>query len=73
MKAFYTTTSKQVLDIHEEARRIHETHKAGTSTQPSTGVGSTAPPLSSDVHTVSTTDATTTGGAPKTAEAPTVV
>lgn len=26
--AFYTTTSKQVLDIHEEARRIAEAHKA---------------------------------------------
>ena len=31
MKAFYTTTSKQVLDIHEEARRIHETHKAAAA------------------------------------------
>ncbi|KAI0770581.1 hypothetical protein C8Q74DRAFT_1218872 [Fomes fomentarius] len=73
VKAFYTTTSKQVLDIHEEARRIHETHKtstSGTGTQPSTGVGSTAPPLSSDVHVVSAADATPTS---KTAEAPTVV
>jgi len=26
--AFYTTTSKQVLDIHEEAKRIQEQHKA---------------------------------------------
>ncbi|KAI0754584.1 hypothetical protein C8Q80DRAFT_1139845 [Daedaleopsis nitida] len=72
VKAFYTTTSKQVLDIHEEARRIHENHK-NTGTPASTGVGSTAPPLSSEVHTASTADSTTTGGAPKTAEAPTVV
>ncbi|KAI0917513.1 hypothetical protein AcW2_007627 [Taiwanofungus camphoratus] len=28
VKAFYTTTSKQILDIHEEARRIAATHKA---------------------------------------------
>jgi hypothetical protein len=25
---FYTTTQKQVQDIHEEARRMAETHKA---------------------------------------------
>ncbi|KAG8959129.1 hypothetical protein FRC03_008420 [Tulasnella sp. 419] len=30
--AFYSTTSKQVLDIHEEARRIAEQQKAGAST-----------------------------------------
>ncbi|KAJ4474248.1 hypothetical protein J3R30DRAFT_3507053 [Lentinula aciculospora] len=28
---FYTSTSKQVLDIHEEAKRIHSTHKATTA------------------------------------------
>ncbi|KAF9067939.1 hypothetical protein BDP27DRAFT_1225131, partial [Rhodocollybia butyracea] len=28
---FYTTTSKQVLDIHEEAKRISSTHKANTT------------------------------------------
>ncbi|KAH9829648.1 uncharacterized protein C8Q71DRAFT_789338 [Rhodofomes roseus] len=44
---FYTTTSKQVLDIHEEAKRLKETQTAkpadfGTA---STGVGTTAPPL----------------------------
>ena len=61
VKAFYTTTSKQVLDIHEEARRIHETHKSATPS--STGVGSAAPPLDPAVHS----------DAPKTAEAPTVV
>ncbi|KAI0718189.1 hypothetical protein C8T65DRAFT_827705 [Cerioporus squamosus] len=78
VKAFYTTTSKQVLDIHEEARRIREAQKSSTSTgsEPtpaSAGVGSSAPPLSSEVHSVATSDATTTGGAPKTTEAPTVV
>ena len=26
--SFYTTTSKQVMDIHEEALRIAEAHKA---------------------------------------------
>ncbi|KAF8823516.1 hypothetical protein HHX47_DHR10000148 [Lentinula edodes] len=34
---FYTSTSKQVLDIHEEAKRIHSTHKA-TTTHPETPV-----------------------------------
>jgi len=28
VQSFYTTTSKQVMDIHEEARRIAEAHKA---------------------------------------------
>ncbi|TFK93298.1 hypothetical protein K466DRAFT_511925 [Polyporus arcularius HHB13444] len=60
VKAFYTTTSKQVLDIHEEARRIHETQKAAgisagaESTPASAGVGSSAPPLSSEVHSTAT-------------------
>ncbi|KAI9454115.1 hypothetical protein F5148DRAFT_1277370 [Russula earlei] len=27
VRAFYTTTSKQILDIHEEARRITDEHK----------------------------------------------
>jgi RNA recognition motif-containing protein len=31
--AFYSTTSKQVLDIHEEARRIATQHKAASSTE----------------------------------------
>jgi len=40
--AFWTTTTKQVLDIHEEALRIKETHQAaGTSAAPNQ---STAPP-----------------------------
>ncbi|TBU25530.1 hypothetical protein BD311DRAFT_764462 [Dichomitus squalens] len=77
VKAFYTSTSKQVLDIHEEARRIHESHKASThgATPSSTGVGTTSPPVDPSVQSVSTAgaDASTTGGAPKTAEAPTVV
>ncbi|KAI0350338.1 hypothetical protein OH77DRAFT_1080606 [Trametes cingulata] len=80
VKAFYTSTSKQVLDIHEEARRIAETQRqSGTSTAPtatSTGVGSAAPPITPDVHTVATTPATAAdpaAGTGKTAEAPTVV
>jgi len=28
VRSFYTTTSKQILDIHEEARRISNEHKA---------------------------------------------
>jgi hypothetical protein len=27
VRAFYTTTSKQIFDIHEEARRIADEHK----------------------------------------------
>ncbi|KAF9805636.1 hypothetical protein IEO21_08977 [Rhodonia placenta] len=54
--SFYTTTSKQVLDIHEEARRIADTQKqSGASVQvhtdASTGVGSAAPPIDPAVHT----------------------
>ncbi|KZT67063.1 hypothetical protein DAEQUDRAFT_694599 [Daedalea quercina L-15889] len=50
---FYTTTSKQVRDIHEEALRIKESQSSkpadiGTA---STGVGTTAPPLDPTVHT----------------------
>ncbi|KZT36657.1 hypothetical protein SISSUDRAFT_1007301, partial [Sistotremastrum suecicum HHB10207 ss-3] len=41
--AFYTTTSKQVFDIHEEARRIAESHKAAQGGAPAPG----APPASS--------------------------
>ena len=54
VKAFYTTTSKQVLDIHEEARRIHETHKASQPHQHAAAPSSAAP----------------AGDAPKTADAP---
>ncbi|KAI0078238.1 hypothetical protein K474DRAFT_1660690 [Panus rudis PR-1116 ss-1] len=54
VKQFYTTTSKQVLDIHEEALRIanlhHKyggsgSHPAGGTHDSSTGLGSAAPPL----------------------------
>ena len=31
VKEFYTTTEKQLRDIHEEARRIAETHKGASS------------------------------------------
>lgn len=39
MFAFYSTTSKQVFDIHEEARRIADQQKATP-----TGTGTTAAP-----------------------------
>jgi len=32
--AFYTSTSKQILDIHAEARRIADQHKAASATAP---------------------------------------
>jgi len=44
--AFYSTTSKQVLDIHEEARRIADQHKAaGTSPTVPTNTTATAPAI----------------------------
>ncbi|KAI0930748.1 hypothetical protein AcV7_004848 [Taiwanofungus camphoratus] len=55
VKAFYTTTSKQILDIHEEARRIAATHKASHGSAPtatSAGTGTAAPPLDPAVHTI---------------------
>ena len=44
--AFYTTTSKQVFDIHEEARRIADTHKSSQtfSSDPTSENVSTAEP-----------------------------
>lgn len=43
--AFYTSTSKQVLDIHEEARRIAEQQKAAASASaPGSATGTGAPP-----------------------------
>jgi len=51
VKAFYTTTSKQILDIHEEARRIADAHKSAGQTPHSTGAGTASPPLDSAVHT----------------------
>ncbi|KAI0643073.1 hypothetical protein C8Q79DRAFT_981454 [Trametes meyenii] len=66
VKAFYTSTSKQVFDIHEEARRISETQKAhaqgsahGAGTEKSTGVGSAAPPISPEVQTTTAAAAAT--------------
>lgn len=44
---FYTTTAKQVFDIHEEARRIADTHKnqsTGDQHQASTSGEKEAPP-----------------------------
>jgi len=89
VKNFYTTTSKQLFDIHEEARRIAALHKPSsptTSTFPhtnetpvSTATGTVNPPISSAVQ--STTEpiapgsagAGITGGPGKTDEAPTVL
>jgi len=34
VRSFYTTTSKQIFDIHEEARRIADEHKAQRTTEP---------------------------------------
>ncbi|KAF7299335.1 RRM domain-containing protein [Mycena indigotica] len=34
VRDFYTTTSKQVLDIHEEAKRIHAEHQTTTANAP---------------------------------------
>lgn len=57
VKAFYTTTSKQVLDIHEEARRIAsqnagaQQHGAPHDTGVSTAVGTAAPPVDPAVYT----------------------
>ncbi|EKM49700.1 uncharacterized protein PHACADRAFT_265282 [Phanerochaete carnosa HHB-10118-sp] len=83
VKAFYTTTSKQVLDVHEEARRIasqQPSAHSGTShpdTGISTGVGSAAPPLDHTAHSTTAplipsegVEVPPTGG--KTAEAPIV-
>lgn len=48
MLAFYTSTSKQVLDIHEEARRIASQHQSDTPV--STATGTAAPPVAPAVH-----------------------
>ncbi|KAI0823288.1 hypothetical protein BC628DRAFT_1385678 [Trametes gibbosa] len=77
VKAFYTSTSKQVLDIHEEARRIAETQKhaaGGAPTGTSAGVVSAAPPISPAGQ--ATLTPATSGADPtalKTTEAPAVV
>ncbi|OBZ71359.1 Protein vip1 [Grifola frondosa] len=64
--SFYTTTSKQIHDIHEEARRIADTHKAAASGAP----GAASPPT---VPAPGSAGAGITGAEVKTTEAPTVV
>ncbi|EPQ54708.1 hypothetical protein GLOTRDRAFT_116517 [Gloeophyllum trabeum ATCC 11539] len=63
VRQFYTTTSKQVLDIHEEARRIADQQKAsGTAPAPaaptapgSAGAGITGGPATTDPTAPATT------------------
>ncbi|OCH91110.1 hypothetical protein OBBRIDRAFT_818942 [Obba rivulosa] len=81
VKEFYTTTSKQVLDVHEEARRIADAHKqtspsSSAPTAVSTATGTAAPPLDPAVHSVpvsGSAGAEIAGAEVKTTEAPTVV
>ncbi|KAH9947452.1 hypothetical protein B0H21DRAFT_334589 [Amylocystis lapponica] len=76
VKAFYTTTSKQIYDIHDEARRIADTQKAAGQTPHSTGAGTASPPLDPVLHTAPGSAGAGITGAefdPKTAEAPTIV
>jgi hypothetical protein len=43
VRAFYTTTSKQIFDIHEEARRIADEHKSSQrATEPASAGTSSA-------------------------------
>jgi len=44
VRAFYTTTSKQIFDIHEEARRIAGEHKALQQSQARSPAGAEIPP-----------------------------
>lgn len=60
--SFYTNTSKQIGDIHEEARRIADTHKTA-------GTGTNAEPAAPTTTATSGTDEKATG----TTTAPTVV
>ncbi|KAH7913433.1 hypothetical protein BJ138DRAFT_1171333 [Hygrophoropsis aurantiaca] len=57
--SFYTTTSKQAFDIHEEARRIADQHKAQQSTHSPSGetpaASQTAEPPSGDSKTAPNT------------------
>jgi len=48
VRAFYTTTSKQVLDIHEEAKRISATHKSASPTAGATGTSGTPAPATTE-------------------------
>ncbi|KAH7925882.1 hypothetical protein BV22DRAFT_1104679 [Leucogyrophana mollusca] len=72
--SFYTSTSKQVFDIHEEARRIADQHKAPEPTRSPTG-GS--PAVAASAPAVTSTDAVTSGSEvqpdPAVQAAPTVV
>jgi len=54
--SFYTTTSKQVLDIHEEARRIADQHKAAGGAPPPGQDGVNAPPDAAAAAPVTTTE-----------------
>jgi len=58
VQAFYTTTQKQVLDVHEEAKRIAEEKKraAGTAT-PTTATGATTATTEAAPVTAATTTA----------------
>ncbi|KAH8077250.1 hypothetical protein BXZ70DRAFT_1073973 [Cristinia sonorae] len=54
VRQFYTSTSKQIFDIHEEARRIADSLKHAQTdkeTPVSTAVGTSAPPQDSAVKT----------------------
>ncbi|KZP26324.1 hypothetical protein FIBSPDRAFT_887407 [Athelia psychrophila] len=42
--SFYTSTSKQILDIHAEARRIADQHKQNTGAAPSAAAPATSTP-----------------------------
>lgn len=55
--SFYTSTSKQVLDIHDEARRIVDQHKAHTPPKPTTPPLTAAPSGASEAQTEPTTHA----------------
>ncbi|KAK7689800.1 hypothetical protein QCA50_006439 [Cerrena zonata] len=76
VKQFYTTTSKQVLDIHEEALRIADLHKpANTAAAATSSASTTNPPTEPTVQAPGSAGAGITGGPTdvKTTEAPTVV
>ncbi|KAF7966461.1 hypothetical protein HWV62_9753 [Athelia sp. TMB] len=46
---FYTNTSKQILDIHAEARRIADEHKARTGAAPTTATPASSTPAAPTV------------------------
>jgi hypothetical protein len=71
VRTFYTTTSKQVLDIHEEAKRI------STSSTPSapgsTGDPAATPAIATSPTAPGGTTVPSQGAIPTTQAAPTVV